>query len=70
MTSRDITTTLGRTAFVLLRRGARAEQDRELWRGAGARYQVARTATSPDSAQRYPSVAVLHRAWQAASTWP
>ena len=58
--------TLGRTAFVLLSRGPRGEEDRNLWRAGDALFQVATTATRPDPADRYQSVAELAGAWQEA----
>jgi serine/threonine-protein kinase len=60
--------TLGRTAFVLLSRGQRGEQNRDLWRAGDALFQVATTATSPDPADRYQSVADLIGAWQDAQS--
>jgi serine/threonine-protein kinase len=60
--------TLGRTAFVLLSRGPRGEQDRNLWRAGDALFQVATTATRPDPADRYQSVADLIGAWQDAQS--
>jgi serine/threonine protein kinase, bacterial len=58
--------TLGRTAFVLLSRGPRGEQGRDLWRAGDALFQVATTAARPDPADRYQSVAELIGAWQEA----
>ena len=56
--------TLGRAAFVLLSRGPRGEQDRDLWPARDALFQVATTAARPDPADRYRSVAELIGAWQ------
>jgi serine/threonine-protein kinase len=58
--------TLGRAAFVLLSRRAAGEQDRHLWRAGDALFQVATTATRPNPADRYQSVADLTGAWQQA----
>jgi hypothetical protein len=56
--------TLGRTAFVLLSRGPPGGQERNLWRAGDVLFQVATTATRPDPADRYQSVAELIGAWQ------
>jgi len=56
--------TLGRAAFVLLSRGPRGVQDRDLWRAGDVLFQVATTATRPRPAHRYQSVAELIGAWQ------
>jgi len=58
--------TLGRAAFVLLSDGPRGEQARRLWRGSDQLYQVAQTATQPDPARRYQSVADLCCSWRSA----
>lgn len=58
--------TLGRTAFVLLSRGPAGEQDPNLWPAGDALFQVATTATRPNPADRYQSVAELIGAWQQA----
>jgi serine/threonine protein kinase len=58
--------TLGRTAFVLLSRGERGEEEHSRWRAGVGLYDVARTATRREPRDRYPSVAELARAWRAA----
>jgi serine/threonine-protein kinase len=52
--------TLGRAAFVLLSRGPRGEQDRDLWRAGDALFQVATTATRPGMS-RTPAPAATSR---------
>jgi serine/threonine-protein kinase len=58
--------TLGRTALMLLS-GPHGDRDPGLWRAGYRAYQVARTATEPDAAQRYQSVAEMAAAWHAAT---
>jgi len=50
--------------FVLLSRGRRGEQDRDLWRAGDAFFPVARTAVRPDPANRCQPFAELFGGWQ------
>lgn len=54
---------LGRAAFVLL---ANSSDSREDWKGNAAMWDVAKKATGPDKASRYPSVREFVSAWHAA----
>jgi hypothetical protein len=56
--------TLGRAAFVLLGRGQRGEQDRDLWRAGDALFPVAPASARPDPADRCQPVVALPGAWQ------
>ena len=54
--------TLGRAAFVFLG-GERGDPSPECWRADARRHEVARRATAALPADRFTTVAELHRAW-------
>ena len=54
--------TLGRAAFVFLG-GERGDPSPESWRADARRHAVARRATAASMADRFATVAELHRAW-------
>jgi serine/threonine-protein kinase len=57
--------TLGRTAFVLLSRGARGEEEYGRWRAGPRLHAVARRATATAPGDRIATVAELLAAWRA-----
>lgn len=58
--------TLGRTAFVFLG-GERGDPSSRCWRADARRYAIARRATAALPADRFATVAELHREWLASS---